>query len=70
MEVLVFLVVFIGLIYGIYRWAESKGRNGTLWALLAVLISPLFSAIILAFVPKTLEKQAEETKKLKELINN
>ena len=53
----------------IYKWAESKGRNAVIWAIAAALVSPLIVGIILLFVPKTLEKQAEEAKRLKELMN-
>lgn len=68
MELLLTLIIWAGLVYGIYVWAESKGRNAVIWAAIAALISPLIVAIILLFVPKTLEKQAEEAKKLKQLM--
>jgi len=68
MELLITILVWIACVYGIYKWTESKGRNTTLWVVAAVLISPLLTAIILLFVPKTLEKQAEEAKKLKSLM--
>ena len=70
MELLLTLIIFAAFVYGIYKWAESKGRNATGWALLAVLISPLIVGIILLFMPKTLEKQAEEAKRLKELMKD
>lgn len=69
MELLLTIIIWAAAVYGVYKWAESKGRNAVLWAVAAALISPLIVAIIFLFVPKTLEKQAEEAKKLKELIN-
>lgn len=69
MELLLTLIIWAAFVYGIYKWAESKGRNAAIWAVAAALISPLIVGIILLFVPKTLEKQAEEAKKLKELID-
>lgn len=68
MELLLTLVIWAAFVYGIYKWAESKGRNPVGWAVAAALISPLIVGIILLFVPKTLEKQAEEAKRLKELM--
>lgn len=70
MELLLTLVIWAAFVYGIYVWAESKGRSGTLFAIGAVLVSPLIVGIILLFVPKTLEKQAEETKRMKELLKD
>jgi hypothetical protein len=69
MELLLTVAFWALFVYLIYQWADSKGRNSTLWAVAAALISPLIVGIILLFVPKTLEKQAEEAKKLKELMN-
>jgi hypothetical protein len=69
MELLLTIIIWLAFVFGIYKWAESKGRNATAWALVAALISPLLVAIVLIFVPKTLEKQAEEARRLKELMN-
>lgn len=69
MELLLTLIIFAAFVYGIYKWAESKGRNAVIWAIAAALVSPIIIGIILLFVPKTLEKQAEEAKRLKELMN-
>lgn len=68
MELFLTLIIFAAFVYGIYKWAESKGRNAVGWAIAAALISPLIVGIILLFVPKTLEKQAEEAKRMKELM--
>jgi len=38
------------------------------WTLVAVIISPLITALILLFVPKTIEKQAEEAKLMQKLM--
>lgn len=70
MELLLTLIFFAAFVYGIYKWAETKGRNAAGWAIAAAIISPLIVGIILLFVPKTLEKQAEEAKRLKELMDS
>ena len=69
MELFFTLIFFVAFCYGIYKWADSKGRNATLFTIAAVLISPLVVGIILLFVPKTLEKQAEEAKAIKSLMD-
>lgn len=68
MELLLTVLFWAAFVYGIYKWAESKGRNAALWAVAAALVSPLIVGIILLFVPKTIEKQAEEAKRIKELV--
>ena len=70
MELLLTVIVWAAFVYGIYKWAESKGRNAAGWAIVAALVSPLIIGIVLLFVPKTLEKQAEEAKKLKSLMDS
>jgi hypothetical protein len=68
MELLLTIAFWALFVYLIYKWAELKGRNATLWAVAAALISPLIVGIILLFVPKTIEKQAEEAKMMKKLM--
>lgn len=70
MELLLTLAIFLAFCYGIYHWAESKGRHGWTWAIVAAVLSPLLIGIVLLFVPKTMEKQAEEAKLLKKLMDS
>lgn len=68
MDLLITIAFWALFVYLIYQWADSKGRNATLWAVAAALVSPLIVGIILLFVPKTIEKQAQEAKKMKKLM--
>lgn len=68
MELLLTVAFWALFVYLIYKWAESKGRNPVGWAVAAALISPLLVGIVFLFVPKTLEKQAEEAKTIKDLM--
>lgn len=45
MEIFIF---WLGLSVAIGVWASNKGRNGFLWFLLGVVISPILAAIFLA----------------------
>ena len=47
MDILIFLVIFSALIG---YWANNWGRNGWLWFVIAVLISPLVTSIVLLFM--------------------
>lgn len=69
MELFFTIFLWLAFVYGIYVWSESKGRNAALWAFAAALVSPLIVGIILLFVPKTIEKQAEEAKLMQALMN-
>ena len=44
MDIIIFLIIFSALIG---YWANNWGRNGWLWFFIALLISPLITAIIL-----------------------
>ena len=47
MDIIIFLVIFSALIG---YWANNWGRNGWLWFFIALLISPLITAIVLLFM--------------------
>ena len=56
MELILSVVIWSLFVYGIYKWAESKGRNSALWTFSSVIISQLVVAIILLFVLRTTTK--------------
>lgn len=56
-DILIVFLVASGLV-GV--WAHNWGRNGWGWALLAFLISPLISGIILLFVGRDKEQKIEK----------
>ena len=56
MELILSVVIWSLFVYGIYKWAESKGRNSSLWTFSSVIISQLVVAIILLFVLRTTTK--------------
>jgi phosphotransferase system glucose/maltose/N-acetylglucosamine-specific IIC component len=81
MDILIFLIIFSGLIG---YWASNWGRNGWLWFFVALLISPLISAIILLIMGRddtakadkeaeTIEAEAQKAaaieKRKKELLD-
>ena len=74
MDILIFLIIFSVLVG---YWASNWGRNGVLWFFVALLISPLISAIILLIMGRDKEtaieaeaqKAAAVEKRKKELLN-
>lgn len=56
MDILIILIVFSGLVG---YWANNLGRNGWLWFFVALLVSPLITAIILLIIGKDKETAIE-----------
>jgi uncharacterized membrane protein YcjF (UPF0283 family) len=65
-EIILLLIIFS---VAVGYWADAWGRNGWAWGIVAVLISPLLTAIALLIVGKTIEKKAQEIKLMNEIIN-
>ncbi len=65
MEIIFFLIIFS---IGIGAWANAWGRNGWTWGIIAALLSPLLVGIALIIAGKSVEKKAEEAKRIKELV--
>lgn len=57
MDILIIAAVFSALIG---YWANSWGRNGWLWFVIALLVSPLISGIVLLIMGR--DGSAKETK--------
>lgn len=65
MEIIIFLIIFAA---GVGFWANAWGRNGWAWGIIAGLLSPLLVGIALLIAGKTVEKKAEEAKRIKDLV--
>jgi heme A synthase len=57
MDILIFLIIFSALVGW---WANKLGRNGWLWFVVAVLISPLITAVILLFMGRAGEAKIKQ----------
>lgn len=57
MDILIFLVIFSALVGW---WANNLGRNGWLWFVIAVLVSPLITAVILLFMGSNAKVKAKK----------
>ena len=81
MDIIIFALIFAALVG---YWANNWGRNGWLWFVIALFISPLITAIILLFMGRDgtakadkeaesieaeAQKQAAIEKRKKELLD-
>lgn len=57
MDILIILIIFSGLVG---YWANNWGRNGWLWFFIALLVSPLITAVILLFMGRDGEAKAKQ----------
>ena len=68
MEIFIFILIYGGLLYVIYKFAASKNREAFGYAFAGLIVSPLIILIILAFLkklPKTNKKKTKKTNKKK-----
>ena len=50
MEILIFIIIYAAIFYGIFKLAKSKNREPGGWMLASVIVSPLIILIILAIM--------------------
>ena len=63
MEFYIFLAVWAGLLFVIYKFAKSKNREAFGYAFAGLIISPIIILIILAFLKKLPKTNKKKTKK-------
>ena len=63
MEIYIFLAVWGGLLFVIYKFAESKNREAFGYAFAGLIVSPIIILIILAFLKKLPKTNKKKTKK-------
>ena len=52
MEIFIFILIYGGLLYVIYKFAESKNRESMGYTFAGLIVSPIIILIILAFLKK------------------
>ena len=63
MEIFIFILIYVGLLYVIYKFAESKNREAMGYTFAGLIVSPLIILIILAFLKKLPGRKKRKTKK-------
>ena len=67
MEIFIFLVIWGGLLFVIYKFAKSKNREAAGYVIAGLIVSPIIILIILAFLQKLSAPKKRRTKKKEEL---
>ena len=52
MEIFIFILIYVGLLYVIYKFAASKNREAVGYTIAGLIVSPIIILIILAFLKK------------------
>ena len=52
MEIFIFILIYVALLYVIYKFAESKNRESMGYTFAGLIVSPIIILIILAFLKK------------------
>ena len=68
MEIFIFILIYGGLLFVIYKFAASKNREAAGYTLAGLIVSPIIILIILAFLkklPKTNKKKRKNKSSFK-----
>ena len=70
MEIFIFILIYGGLLFVIYKFAASKNREAVGYAIAGLIVSPIIILIILAFLkklpgPKKRKIKRKSTQKIK-----
>jgi len=52
MEIFIFILIYVGLLYVIYKFAELKNRESMGYTFAGLIVSPIIILIILEFLKK------------------
>ena len=63
MEILLFILIYVGLLVATYKFAASKNREAAGYTLAGLIVSPIIILIILAFLKKLPKTNKKKTKK-------
>jgi len=63
MEIILFLLIYLGFGYALYKVAKSKNREPIGWILVGIILSPIIVLIILALMPTVNKKKIGQKKK-------
>ena len=66
MEIFIFILIYVGLLFVIYKFAESKNRESMGYTFAGLIVSPIIILIILAFLKKL--PKTNKKKKKKQLV--
>ena len=63
MEIALFILIYVGFGYALYKVAKSKNREPLGWILIGLILSPIIVLIILALMPTIKSKRTGSKRK-------
>ena len=63
MEIVLFILIYVGFGYALYKVAELKNREPAIWILVGLILSPIIVLIVLALMPKVPGKKNRSKKR-------
>ena len=52
MEWIIIIIVYLALLFGVYKFALHNNREPVFWVFLAFIVNPLLILLIIALMPK------------------
>ena len=65
MEIFIFILIYLAILYGIYKFALSKNREPAGWVLASLIVSPIIVFVVLACVSTLPKKKRVKRRKTK-----
>ena len=63
MEIILFILIYVGFGYALYKVAKSKNREPVIWILVGLILSPIIIFIVLALMPTVPGKKTRNKKR-------
>ena len=64
MEIFIFILIYVAILYGIYKFALSKNREPAGWILASLIVSPLIVFLVLVFMNVLPKKKRVKRRKV------
>ena len=63
MEIILFILIYVGFGYALYKVAKLKNREPAIWILVGLILSPIIVLIVLALMPTVPGKKQRKKRK-------
>ena len=63
MEIFIFILIYVALLYGIYKFALSKNRDPIGWIIASLIASPIIVFVVLACMSALPKKKRVKRRK-------
>jgi len=63
MEIFIFILIYVAILYGIYKFALSKNREPIGWIIASLIVSPIIVFVVLACMSTLSKKKRVKRRK-------